>query len=615
MQAHGVVVSDWLEQLTAIIQLEERQIAAWGGCFKHQALRVTTGSQHTLVQRRLRPAGGRLEVQVLVTFFVNEVEDLVDGVLTGLDFVLLNRQAEGQTRGFADRVTDTDTCTQAVDRIAGHVDVKVVVVSGAIEGVVTQADAIGSPVGVNKAEVVAALVFTAGQTDGDLVTGTEEVGLADRTTEDQTGALGETDAGGDRTGSLFFNAVVDVDLVVGARYGRGLDVDFLEEAQALQTGLGLVDQVGRSPAAFHLAHFAAQHFVFGLGVATEVDTVDVGTLARIDHEGDVDGVILVVWLWHAVDVGEGVAFVAQTTGDQLGGGGHHFTREHLARLHQHQRLDLVFRHLEVAGEFHVTNGVLLTFVDVDSNVDVLLVRGDRHLGGSDVHVDVAAVQVVGTQTLQVTGEFFTGVLVIVLEERQPVGGLELEQADQVFVREDGIADHVDVLDGSDGAFVDLDLQADAVARLRHHFSLDLGRVAALGNVLALQFVTHTFEGGALEDFAFGQTRLLQTFHQVFSADGLVAFDLDAGHRRTLDHGNDQDVTVTAQLDILKETGLEQCTGGVHQATVIGLIADVQWQSTENAARGNPLQTIDTNIGDGEGLGVNFSDHQYGENRS
>ena len=172
-----------------------------------------------------------------------------------------------------------------------------------------------------------------------------------------------------------------------------------------------------------------------------------------------------------------------------------------------------------------------------------------------------------------------------------------------------------MLDGSDGAFVDLDFQTYAVARLRHHLGVDLGRVAALGHVLALQLVAHTFEGGTLEDFTFGQTRLLQTLHQVFGADGLVAFDLDARDGRTLDHGDDQDVAVATQLDVLEEAGLEQRTGGIHQAPIIGLVPNVQWQGAEHAARGNPLQTIDTNIGDGEGLGVNFSDHQYGENRS
>ena len=246
---------------------------------------------------------------------------------------------------------------------------------------------------------------------------------------------------------------------------------------------------------------------------------------------------------------------------------------------------------------------------------MLLVRGDRHLGRGDVHVDVAAVQVVGAQAFQVTGQFFAGVLVVVLEERQPVGGLELEQLPQRLVVEHRVAHHVDVLDRGHGAFVDLDLQADAVARLWDDLGVDFGGVAPLRNVLALQFVTHAFERGTLEDLAFGQARLLQAFHQVFGADRLVAFDLDARHRRALDHVDDQDIAVAVQLDVLEEAGLEQRAGRVDQAAIIDLVADVQRQRAEHAAGGDPLQAVDTNIGDGEGLGVNFSDHQCGEHRS
>lgn len=198
---------------------------------------MATGGQHAFVQGRFRPADRSLEVQEVIAFLLQEVEDFINGIAAGLDLVLLHAQAIGQARGLADRVTEADTRTVAVHRVAGHVDVKVVVVGAAIEGVVAQAHAIGSEVGVNEAEVVAGLVFRTGQADGHLVTGTEEVALADRTTEDQAGTLGETDAGGDRAGGLLFDAVVDVDLVVGARHRRGLDVDFLEEARALQTSL------------------------------------------------------------------------------------------------------------------------------------------------------------------------------------------------------------------------------------------------------------------------------------------------------------------------------------------------------------------------------------------
>ncbi|MNQ89264.1 hypothetical protein D3C85_1045660 [compost metagenome] len=245
---------------------------------------------------------------------------------------------------------------------------------------------------------------------------------------------------------------------------------------------------------------------------------------------------------------------------------------------------------------------------------MLLVRGDGYLGRGDIHVDVAAVQVVGTQTFQVAGKLFAGILVVVLEERQPVAGLQFEQIDQVFVGENAVAHHVDVLDGGDRAFVDVDLQRHAVTRLRNHFGFDFGRVAALGHILALQFVAHTLEGRALEDLALRQPGLIQSLEQVFAADGLVALDLDAGNRRTLHHGNDQHVTIATELDILEETGLEQATSRFHQRAVISHFTDIERQGTEYAARRHPLQAIDANIGDGEGLGVNFGDHQCGKHR-
>lgn len=126
------------------------------------------------------------------------------------------------------------------------------------------------------------------------------------------------------------------------------------------------------PSPFHLTHFPTQHFVLGLGIAAEVDAIDIGTLAWIHHEGDIDGVIVIVRLRHAVDVGEGVAIVTQATGNQLGSGGHQLAREHLPFLYQQQRLDLVFRHFQVTAELDVTNAVLLAFVDIDGDVDVFL---------------------------------------------------------------------------------------------------------------------------------------------------------------------------------------------------------------------------------------------------
>ena len=318
---------------------------------------------------------------------------------------------------------------------------------------------------------------------------------------------------------------------------------------------------------------------------------------------------------HAVDVGEGVAFVTQTTGDQLGGGGHQLAREHLARLNQQQRLDLIFRDLEVTAQLHFADIVFFAFIHVDGDVDAFLVRRDRYLGRGDIHVDIAAIEVVGAQTLEVTRQFFTRVLVVVLEERQPVRGFEFEQVNQVGLREYRVAHHVDVLDRGNRAFVDVDLQGNAVTRLGHHFGVYRRRIAALGNILALQFVTHAFKGGTLEDFTFGQARLLQTFHQVISRDRLVAVNGDAGDGGAFDNRDNKHIAITTQLDILKETGFEQRTSGIHQTAVIRYFTHVQRQRAKHATGGNPLEAVDTDIRDSEGLGVNFGDHQYGENRS
>src|SRR5690606_36194073 len=128
-------------------------------------------------------------------------------------------------------------------------------------GVIPQADTVFGPVGVDETEVVTRLVFAASQAQGDPVTGTEEVVLADGATQNQACVLRKTDAGHDRTGRLLLDAVVDVDLIIRTWDLRSFYVHFLEEAQALETSLRLVDQIGRRPTTFHLAQLATQHFI------------------------------------------------------------------------------------------------------------------------------------------------------------------------------------------------------------------------------------------------------------------------------------------------------------------------------------------------------------------
>jgi hypothetical protein len=79
--------------------------------------------------------------------------------------------------------------------------------------------------------------------------------------------------------------------VRSGRVARGVgDVDVLEEAQRLDLVLRAVDQHAVVGVAFGQQQLAADHVVQRLGVADDVDALDVDARAFLDVEGDVDGV-------------------------------------------------------------------------------------------------------------------------------------------------------------------------------------------------------------------------------------------------------------------------------------------------------------------------------------
>ena len=116
---------------------------------------------------------------------------------------------------------------------------------------------------------------------------------------------------------------------------------FVEIAEAVDAGARLVDLVAVVPAAFHLAHFAAHHLVARARVAGDIDAAHIDAAARIDEDGEGDLVLVLVDLRRRIDVGEGVAFVAQPLADRLGGLGQLLARKDVARLDLDQLGQLV----------------------------------------------------------------------------------------------------------------------------------------------------------------------------------------------------------------------------------------------------------------------------------
>ena len=76
----------------------------------------------------------------------------------------------------------------------------------------------------------------------------------------------------------------------------------------------------------------------------------------------------------------------------------------------------------------------------------------------------------------------------------------------------------------------------------------------------------------------------------------------------------QHIAFTAELDVFKKTGAKQRSGCIDQPTVVSCLTDIQRQRAKDTASRDSLQTVDAYIGNSEGLGVNFGNHQCGNNR-
>ena len=168
-------------------------------------------------------------------------------------------------------------------------------------------------------------------------------------------------------------------------------------------------------------------------------------------------------------------------------------------------LDLFLRQHGVAGDLDVGDRVLLALGQAGGDEHVALVGADRDLGAVDAEIDVAAVEVVLVELLQVAGELFARVLVVAaVPADSQLLSCDSQLSVMSFVRELLVADQVDVADLGRLAFLDVDGDVDAVAVQLGHRRGDLDVVLAAVVVLAGQFLGDAVQVQAVEGLAFGQ---------------------------------------------------------------------------------------------------------------
>ena len=468
---------------------------------------------------------------------------------------------------------------------------------------VTDADAVVGEVRVEVGEIDAARVGVVRNCDREAVARTEEIVLLQGHAGNQAAVLRVADAEGEAAGVALLHGDHHVHLIRTARHFGRVDLDGFEIAQALQADFRAVDRRLRIPGRFELAHLAAQHFVGGAAVALEQDAAHLHARARLHDEIHRHRLVGAIDFGNRVDGGVSVAKIGQRRGDGVVGQFDQSAREDRFGPQQHQLLDVLDRQDGVAGNLGFRNLVHLAFADVGGDVHVLLAGADRDLGGFQVEIHVAAIQVEVGELLEVARQLFARVLVVAPVPGQPVGRARFPVLPHDRFAEDAVADDVDVADLGRLALGDHDLQIDAVAVERGHFRADDDAVLAAVVVLPRQFLGQAVEVERIVGFALGQANRLDAFHQVVGLDFLVALDRQGIDGRPLGHGHDQDAALAIELHIAEEAGAEQGPDGFVGLVAVELVAAFDRQVGEHGTGRDALQAVDTDVRDGEGLEV------------
>jgi len=189
----------------------------------------------------------------------------------------------------------------------------------AVGKVETARDAVHRPVWVQVAETKCLVDLAVVERKADALATTEEIVLGDVGVENDTGCLREAEAQHQVAGRPFLDREIDVDLISRSGDSRRFHADVLEVAEATQTHLGALDLGRGNPPSLELPQLAAHDFIAGLRVSEEIDAAHIDSLARIDEVSDVRDAVLLVDIWNGVDIGKGIAFVAEPVGDVLAG--------------------------------------------------------------------------------------------------------------------------------------------------------------------------------------------------------------------------------------------------------------------------------------------------------
>ena len=466
---------------------------------------------------------------------------------------------------------------------------------GSIEDVDRARDAVDGEIRVDGGEHQRALRAAGVDFDAEVIARAEHVVLLDRRRQRELVGAREARAQEQVAGRFFLDRDREVDLVLRARHFVGLDVHFAEVAEPVDAVARQLDLAAVVPRRFELAELAAHDLVARARVAGDVDSAHVDAALQLGHEVDHDLTGGAIDVGTRLDLGERVAEGAEALDESLRRFGHRFGAVRLAGLDLHQRLEVFFLAEVFAFELHRRHGVGLAFGDVDGDGDVLLVGRDRNLRRLDVELEVAAVQVVGAQRLEIGIQLGARVAVGFRVPVEPAAFVQVEQSLQRALGKRAVAEDADFADARRRTFGDREGDVDAVALLRRHRRHDLGAVEAAREVLALELLLGAVGERLVERQAFADAEVLQRLDQRVLVEFLQAGEVDVGDDRTLFDDDDDDALVDLDSHVLEQAGGEERAQCSRALLVVVGVADAKRQRREYRAGVGALQALDADV--------------------
>src|SRR6266849_1890753 len=440
---------------------------------------------------------------------------------------------------------------------------------------------------------------------GDLhahgVAGAEKIALLNRGLNDELVDIGKSHTEQHRAGGFLLDPHGDVDLIGRATHRRSLDLDFAEIARLVDSLLGELQLLAVEKAALELAHLATHHLVAGARVADDVDPPDIDAPSGVDQKREADLALFLVDIGIRNDVGKGIALPPQPVGNGLGRLGELFPGKRFARFDRDQRAKLRLGDEQVSPELHLGHFIFLALGDVDRDVDIVTIGGNRDLSGVDSELEVAPVQVVRTQRFEVGLKFLPRVLVVLRKPGEPAGGAQLDYADQFVLGKGPIAHDVDSLDLRIFAVVYVEIDCDSVAFVRRDGRGDLHAVKTTGQILTFELLLGLVEQGAVENAAFLESDVAQPLLDLVLFEFLHPDEIDRSDGRTLFESHDQHVSLDLESDVPKEPRRKQGTNRPRGFFVGQRVADFHGEIAEDGSRLDALDALDANIAHHEGL--------------